>query len=402
MKKNYTVAIVGGGSAGLFTALKLTENFVDGPQVVILERNDRVGKKLLTSGNGQGNLTNKNLSCENYYGDKSFIRTFFNNAKEISIEQELKNLGIYLTYDENGRAYPVSKQANSVLDIFIAHLNNRGVNIKTNFFVKSVDKTNDGFTIKSDTDEITAKYVVCAFGGASGTGFGTDGKSYAILQNAGHTLTPIYPSLVQVKTSLEKIKSLKGIKEQVLVKAFDGDNELKREKGELLFTEYGVSGPSIFQISGHLAKAKNPKLEIEFLPCLTESELKEILSGKFEKIGFIDKREILNGLLSKRLGQVIMDRVKTFDVNKIIYEIKHFVLEVKGNTGFNNSQVTKGGINTDKINPITMESKLLRRVYCVGELLDVDGDCGGYNLTFAFLSGAIASKSIIEKIRGEE
>lgn len=411
MEKVYKTAIIGGGAAGLFAALLLTtgENAFSGEDVVILERNDRVGKKLLVTGNGQGNLTNKNISVDNYYGDKAFIKTFFGAINEFSLTDTLENFGVPISFDKTGRGYPVSRQANATVDAFRAILTKKNVKIITDAFVYDVKKEEAGFTViyrnaKAESGEsndfktkVYAENVICAFGGKSGENFGTDGSSYKILEKLGHKTTALYPSLVQLKTETEKIKSLKGLKEDVVINAYDGKTFIKSAKGEILFTEYGVSGPAAFQVSGHLAECRNPDITIEFLPEYTLSETVGLIKKRMESGAFSDENDVLNGLLKKRTGQVVASGVKVKTPENLAFAIKNFKLKVTGNTGFNNSQVTKGGISTDKINPITMESKTCRGVYTAGELLNVDGDCGGYNLTFAFSGAYSAVRAIKNK-----
>lgn len=400
MNKIYKVAIIGGGASGVFSALLLTsgENALKGEDIVILERNDRICKKLLVTGNGQGNLTNAVISSENYYGEKNFINAFWNAANGFNLNDNLLSLGIPIAFDKTGRGYPISKQANAVCDVFRAHLDKRGINVITNCFVNDISKKDDFYIVTDGKNSVCANYVICAFGGKSGEKFGTDGSSYRLLEKFGHKLTPLYPSLVQIKTPLDKIRSLKGIKEDVIVKAYGDGKLLKTAKGELLFTEYGISGPAVFQISGHLSGVSNPYVVIEFLPDYDEESVAKIVESKISSGGFSEEKDLLNGLVKKRLGQVIFSETGSPCAEKLAHALKNFRLSVVGNTGFNNSQVTKGGVDTEKINPITMESKLSRGTFAIGELLNVDGDCGGYNLTFAFVSAARAAQTIKEKI----
>ncbi len=399
MQKTYKIAIVGGGSAGLMTAIELLSgsSILNASDVIILERNDRVGKKLIATGNGQGNLTNTNFSAEFYHGEKGFIRAFIEQARAINLQKYLTKLGVFLTVRPDGKVYPLSKQASAVLDIFRAYLLNKGVEEKTSTKIDKIDYDGKVFTLYSETPNIKAERVVLAFGGKSAKQFGTDGTAYALAESFGHKTTELYPSLVQLKTDLTNIKGLKGLKENVKLSAFDGDRELKSATGELLFTEYGVSGNAVFQISTALTDVKNPQLCVEFLPEISKKDLLEMLIAR-EKNGYIHSEDYLVGILNKRVGQAILKRIEKKTPNTVANALKDFRIRVTGNLGFNYSQVTKGGIQTDKINPYTMESKLQKNLYVIGEALDVDGDCGGYNLTFAFVSGIISARAIKAKL----
>ena len=400
MNKIYKAAIIGGGAAGLMCAVELLsgEDRLMGDNAVILERNDRVGKKLIATGNGQGNLSNADVSAENYSGDRDFISAFIGQVKTVNPVLYLEKIGIITEKDESGRIYPVSRQANSVLDIIRAYLWGKGCTVKTGFKAVKITEKDGLFTIVAENGEkVFAENVVLAAGGKAAKQFGTDGAAYALAQNFGHKLTALYPSLVQLKTEKERIEGLKGIKHNVNASLFDGDALIKQAAGDLLFTDYGVSGNAVFKVSDKVADLYNPLLKIDFLPDFTKERLGEILKDRLSE-GYIPKTDILNGLVHKKLGENIV-KYAGGDTDKIIQAVKSFEIKIQGTLGFDYAQTTKGGINTADINPETYESSLKRGLYIVGEMLDVDGECGGYNLTFAFVSGISAAKSIKNKNR---
>lgn len=402
MKNTFKVIIVGGGASGLFCALELlhSKNCIFGEDILILEKNDRVGKKIVATGNGQGNLSNAFISEKNYHGDKAFIKQFLSNLEDINIKKYLQDLGIYLTTEKDGKQYPLSKQANAFLDVVRGYLAQKGVIINVGEQVDKINKSSDKFNVYTAKGKYSANKIVLAFGGKAGPQYGTDGSSYQLAQNFGHKLTTLYPSLVQLKTNLESIKGLRGLKERVKITAYDNDVKLKESIGEILFTEYGISGNAVFSISGYLTSAKNPSVKIEFLPDFTKEQVEEILA-KREYLNHIDREDKLIGLINKKIGQTIIKKCKTDSVDEVANAIKNFTLKITGNLGFNYAQVTKGGIATDKIDDKTMESKLEKGLYLVGEALDVDGDCGGYNLTFAFVSGILSARDIKKNLKGE-
>lgn len=398
MKKTYHTAIIGGGAAGLMTAVDLLRcpNSIDGADVIILEKNDRVGKKLIATGNGQGNLTNENFSVNNYYGDKAFIESFVADAKSINIKNYLEEIGIPLCTGKDGKVYPLSKQASAVLDVIRLNLLSQGVTEKTTFEVTSIDIKGENYLIRSKDETITAKNVVVAVGGAAAKQFGTDGSQYKILERLGHRKTALYPSLVQLKTDTELIRGLKGLKEVARVTAIVNGKEIKSVTGDLLFTEFGVSGSAIFELSAVVTDKTGVKLKIEFIPELTSDEIRQIIE-KRKGLKYFSDADLMTGLVNKRIGQAVLKTVGERSSSKIAFALKNFTLSVTGNLGFNYAQVTKGGIETKDVYPKTMESKLFPNLYIVGEVLDVDGDCGGYNLTFAFVSAILASRAIKNK-----
>jgi predicted Rossmann fold flavoprotein len=395
LKKIYHTAIVGGGAAGLISAVDLLrgKNAISGSEIIILERNDRVGKKLIATGNGQGNLTNSNIAEENYYGDKEFIKEFLSNYKEIDLNNYLEDVGIPLTKGKDGKIYPLSKQANSVLDTIRAYLNFNGVKEQTLTTVTAIKKDSGAIKLTTNNGEFFAKNVIYAVGGAAAKQFGTDGTSYSPLEKLGHKKTAIYPSLVQLKTETNLIKGLKGLKEVAKVTAIYKGKEIKSAVGDLLFTEFGVSGSAVFAVSAAVVGLENVTLNVEFLHDIKIEDLEEILI-KRQKLDYINREDLLNGVLNKRIGQAVIKSAADKSPKGLAHAAKNFKLKVVGNLGFNYAQVTKGGIVTDDINSKTMESKLMKNLYVVGEILNVDGDCGGYNLTFAFVTGLVAARSV--------
>lgn len=398
MQKTFNTVIIGGGASGLMSAIELVDgkNAINGSEVIILERNDRVGKKLVATGNGQGNLMNKKMGADHYYGDSAFINAFIENEKAVNLEKYLFNLGIPLTAEKTGKCYPLSKQASSVLDTMRAYLFDKGVSEVTGKKVTEIIKEKDGFTVVADKEKYSCQNVIFAVGGSAGKQFGTDGSAYKLVEKFGHKKTALYPSLVQLKTQTDKIKGLKGLKENACVTAFSGAKPLKSWTGDLLFTDFGVSGSTIFNISASIAGNPDAYLIIEFLPELSFSETEKILKTRAKK-SYVKKEDLLCGVLNKRIGQAVIKSANGTEIEDIAYAIKNFKLKVTGSLDFSYAQVTRGGIKTDKVDKTTYESTLCSNLYLVGEVLDVDGDCGGYNLAFAFVSGIVAARAIKRK-----
>ncbi len=399
MQKLYNTIIVGGGASGLLAAVELVsgDNAFKGEDILLLERNDRVGKKLIATGNGQGNLTNDNFSEKYYYGDSAFIKQFISSAKQVDLKKYFEDLGVFMSSSASGKAYPLSKQASAVLDSIRAYLMHKNCNVMTGKKVTKIEKVDDNFEVSVSNEKFFAKSVILCTGGSAGKQFGTDGSSYALVEKFGHKKTELYPSLVQLKTPTDKIKGLKGIKENARVTAFVGAKPLMSVEGDLLFTDFGVSGSTIFSLSASVADKKDAYLIIEFLPDLNFSQTENIIQKRLS-LEYVKSEDLLVGVINKKVGQTIIKNAKSLKATDIAYTLKNFKLNITGSLGFNYAQVTRGGIKTNQISPV-FESKLVEKLYLAGEVLDVDGDCGGYNLTFAFISGITSAKDIKQTLK---
>ena len=400
MSKIYKVAIIGGGFSGLVSAEKLS-SLLGGESVLVLERNDRVGKKILATGNGRGNLSNEDISCENYHSitpaDVSFAIEKYGNK---SIVDYFNGLGMDIS-GEDGKLYPSSFQANSILDMLRFRLDYLKTDVRVNHRVDSVVKCSNGYKITADGKIFFCEKVIFACGGKAGKQYGTDGSAYALLQGLGHSVTPLYPSLVQLKTDQSKIKGLKGLKARVKASLIVDGREIKSFLGDILFTDYGISGNAIFYLSAYIPQNKKCKVNVEFLPDKTQDEIAEFLKLKFKKAHYLGVEDALTGVINKLIGRAILKTCGDFKSDErgaeiIARAIKRFSLDVVGTLSFDYAQVTKGGIPFAEINSTTMESKKSKGVYVVGEMLDVDGDCGGYNLQWAYSSASVACDGVLK------
>lgn len=400
MHKTYKALIIGGGAAGLLCAAELLtgENALSGQDVLIIERGERLARKLLATGNGQCNLCNRHIAPENYYGDKNFIVSFIKSLEEISLERYFLRLGIPFYTDEDGRQYPLSRQAGAVSDGLRSYIAYKNCCIVTGQKVMSLSESGGIFAARTDKGEYFAQNAVIAVGGAAAKQFGTDGSSYNLAESFGHRVTPLKPSLVQLKTELAPIRGLKGIKERAEVTVYDGNKPLRRAAGDVLFTEYGVSGSAIFTVSPLVVGAREPCISVGFLPGKSVPEVRRLIELR-AAAPHVDKSELLSALVNKRLGQAILKRAAGKDPAA---ELKDFRLKVTGALGFDSAQVTRGGIETNGVDPVTMESRIKGGLFIAGEALDIDGDCGGYNLAFAFGGGIAAARAIKQKYDNKE
>ncbi|MBR3791272.1 MAG: NAD(P)/FAD-dependent oxidoreductase [Clostridia bacterium] len=392
------IAVIGGGASGILAAITAARN---GAKVTIYERCDRIGRKILATGNGRCNYTNVNAGVGNYHGkNPEFINDAINNFWTIETNSFFAELGMLTKVEENGKAFPYSLQASAVLDVLRYELERLCVNIVTEFEVENIIKEKNRFSIKSYSGmKAYADKVILSTGGKASPSLGSNGSGYQIAQSFGHKLSKLYPSLVQIKTETDLIKSLKGIKLDANV-LLEAKNKKSIYFGEVLFTDYGLSGPAIFNVSRLCADNIDASVTLDILPEIDNEELYEILKSR--RTEYRNLETFFVGMINKKVGMVIMkyakvlpfsrtsDTISDDEIKRLCDALKGFKLKVTGTMSWNNAQVTAGGILTDDINSLTMESRLCEGLYLTGEILDIDGDCGGYNLQWAWSSGYIA------------
>jgi len=397
------IIVVGGGAAGMIAAIVAKRN---GGDVILLERNDRVGKKLLATGNGRCNYTNLNIDINNYHGLNN--KFALNALTELNVDKTIEffeKLGITPADEDNGKVYPLSFQSSSMLDVLryeIAHL---GIELITEAFVSDIKKKKS-FTIRlKDGRTFQGDGVILATGGMAMPVSGSDGSGYTIAKNLGHTVTEIFPGLVQLKLEGNIFKQVNGVKFIGVAGIYNKNNLIVEDTGDILFTDYGISGPPILQISRKAIELMNKGIDIELrisiIHTRTKDELVEYLNKRFENMPTKTMEEGLVGLINKKLilpilkelnidKNINLDKIESKDVEKLAQILTSWPFKIIGNKGWGQAQVTAGGVNTNEVNSNTMESKIVDGLYIVGELLDIDGDCGGFNLQWAWSSGYVA------------
>ncbi len=392
-KKIYDLCIVGGGGAGLSAAIAARRR---GISVLILERADRVGKKILATGNGRCNITNSFITPKNYHGDRNFAMSVLGCVGRDDVISLLESCGIILTEEESGKMYPQSLQATSVLDLLREELKRLEVEIRTSFFVKDIKKENGIFRIFGDGN-VMAKSVLLCGGGYAAPMFGSDGNLNALAKKLGHRETPVFPALVQLKTE-NPLKALKGVKHFCTAHLYIDGKKADSQYGEVLFTEYGLSGPPIFSLSREASRAVmmgiKAEISLEILPEDFKT-LFEMLSKRQKDLPHLGKENFLNSIVNKRIGFEITKKCDS--IKEMASTLKNWKFRVAGTMGFKNAQVTAGGISCGEVCEKTMMSKKVKGLYFAGEMLDVDGDCGGYNLQFALSSGILAGMSAADE-----
>lgn len=402
------IAVIGGGASGLvaaITAMQKAKAQKQKCEITIFEAKDRVGKKILATGNGRCNMLNTEPSPF-YFSQNSFhvfaIKKF--NAK--SNLRFFEDLGLYTRTDEEGRVYPLSNQASTVLDILRLECERLGIKTKTGCEITHIKAEKGGFTLNN---EMHFGAVVLACGGkAAVKGF----NGYDLLSQLGHKVTEISPSLSKLNViDTKDVKQLQGIRCKVNLTLTVGGKYVAEEAGELLFSKYGLSGIAVMQLSAFITRIskKEGKATVfaDFVPSYDFEFVKKAIEKVIDHDNSMKNENLLSGFMPKKLGEVILkslninliDEVKTLtqkDIINIAKKMKKYPFEIASVRSFEDAQVTAGGADTKYFDPKTMESKLHKGFYAVGEVLDVDGLCGGYNLMWAWSSGRLCGESIIK------
>jgi len=390
---NYDVIIVGGGAAGLACATRLNKSGKN-LRVCLIDAGDRFGKKLAATGNGQGNVSNVEMTAEHYHGGNVAL------VEKIACANAYAGTELFnclFTADDKGRIYPAGKQASALVDDLLNSIKNPSLALMSmGRKVEKINKTAKGFEIPFSGGIVDkSEYLVLCTGGKAQKQFKTDGSSYSLATAFGHTLTPLFPSLVQLKTETAYIKTLKGIRADCVVSVIYGGKTLKEVRGDVIFTDYGLSGNAIFSVSSYVADKQGATLSLEFLPDFSAEEVeKSVVAHK--EAGY-ETGELLSGTLHNQIGRAVIRRAGSDNPSKIVQTLKNFTLSVLGTLGYDYAQVTKGGINMEEVTE-NLESKLVKNLFFAGEILDVDGDCGGYNLQWAFTSGMAVADEILKRV----
>jgi predicted Rossmann fold flavoprotein len=409
MSSRATVTVIGGGASGMMAAISAARA---GAEVTLLERMPRVGKKLLATGNGRCNLTNIHCPVSRYHGgDDVFIATVLG---QFTVDETLaffENLGIACRTEDEGKVYPHSDQASAVLDVLRYELEQRRVTLVVEADVAAIVPKGQDFVLQlHDGREFTASRVVLASGGRAGPQFGSNGSGYRLAQRLGHRVVEPLPGIVSLRLDAPFLPRLKGVKFIGMIEGRAGGEALRREAGEILFTEYGVSGPPVLQVSRTVlaaaaSAARRPaRVSLDLFPDVTRGQLEASLVARFATQGQKPVEMGLVGLLNKRLIPVVLIEAGIRDMSQpcalipataaraLAGLLKAWTFDVTGSQSWHDAQVSAGGVAVDEVDATTLESTRQPGLYLCGEVLDVDGDCGGFNLQWAWSSGWVAGR----------
>lgn len=404
--KNCQVAVIGGGAAGMMAAIFARRH---GAEVVILERNPRIGKKILVTGNGRCNYTNIHAGDAKYYHGQN-PKFVYSALSQFSVEQTInffERLGIAHKVEDMGKVFPMSDQASSVLDVMRYELERIGVEVICDAFVNNIEQLGGKFKISTEGGlTATADRVIIAMGGKAKPSTGSDGNGYDLARKLGHTIIDIFPGLVQLKLEGNFFHQIKGVKIVGSVELISGNKTLGKERGDILFADYGVSGPPVFQLSRKAAellhKGKEALLKVSLIDTMDVDELDQMLIRRFKESPQKTVEFSLVGLINKRLINVVLKQAGIRDLRipvanisaqerrRIASILTDWKFIVTGTKSWPSAQVTAGGVDTREINQQTMESKKIKGLFFAGEIIDIDGDCGGFNLQWAWSSGYVA------------
>lgn len=398
------IAVIGGGASGLVASIVAAKN---GAKVTIYEKLNKVGKKILATGNGRCNYTNMYMSINRFHSKNIElilpVLDFFDRDKTISFFEEL---GIYPFVDKSGKVYPNSLQSSSVLDVLRYEASRLGVEEIVDFEVVDIKKTKDGFIVKGVENSYDADKVIICTGGKASPQLGSTGQGYELAKHFGHTIVEPFPALVQLKLEGSYFKRISGVRFDGRVSCYSNNELIREDEDEILYTDYGISGPAILQVSRKVIESLNKpsdvNISIDMFPSINSSELYEILKSRFSKIYYKSIEDSLVGLINKKLIPVMLieagfvenskecGKLNKKEIYKIVKVLKEWKFKVIGYNSWQDAQTTAGGVDLSQVNNKTLESKKTKDLYLAGEILDVDGDCGGFNLQWAWSSGYVA------------
>lgn len=413
------IAIVGGGASGLMAAISAAKRLKKqglNQNVVLLEGQSRVGKKLLATGNGRCNLTNQHLSKDRYHGDTEAAFSILSQYPPKKVIALFQSMGLLCRTEEEGRVYPYCGQASAVLDILRLQLSCLKIQEICDFQVERITKEKEGFLLYGKKGSLYAQRVILACGGKAAPQLGANESGMRMAKTWGHTILPAFPTLVPVRTEKERVKALKGIRSEAVVRMYLDNSLLGEERGEVQFTDQGVSGICVFQLSRFVG-SHNPKgrlvLKLDLLPEYGVKQVGKILQAYAMRYPEQPVRELFTGLLNKRLGQEIVKQATDISGNTLVSELKErtftaiavkaksFDFPIIGTMPWQNAQVMAGGIPLKEVKIDSLESKRCPGLYFAGEILNVDGDCGGFNLHWAWSSGITAGLACAESLKEE-
>ncbi len=402
MRDVFDLIVAGAGASGMIAAVRAAER---GRKVLLTEKSDRPGRKILASGNGRCNLMNNgNLR---YYGSPEFACEVISHCTAESLSAYFQHLGLFTFEETEGRVYPYSCQSATVLNVLKAAMELNKVQMVTETKVLSVQKQDRMFTVRSTKGIYYSEKLIVSCGGAAQPKLGGSADGYLILQSMGHTITQTGPALVPLETGKKCISGLSGIRAGCKVCLYKGEQLIHSETGEVLFTDYGISGICIMQCARFI-KEDMMHLEIDFL-YRTGSDQEMILQEIYRRREMFCEMSpvfMLEGILAGRIAYAVLKQagislhgetagdLSDSELRSIMHTAKHYTVEIHGTRGIDFAQVTYGGADCSVFNPSARESRIVPGLYATGEVLNVDGDCGGFNLMFAFSSGLIAGNSI--------
>ena len=408
--------ILGGGASGMVAAIAAAEAAPPDTRILLLERNPRLGKKLLATGNGRCNLDNTGIRPACFFTADRQTMTEMLSAMGDPLDWFHRH-GLLTRADEAGRVYPYSNQAADVLDLLLRWLETSGVEVRTDALVTGLDRQADRWSVTLEGGEtLPADAVICAMGGSAGPQFGTDGSALPLLERLGCGSEPLYPCLVALRCRKSQVAGLSGIRAKADAALYDGSRLIHKESGEIQFTDYGLSGIAIMQLSGYLSPdsgIRKPEIRLDLFPHLRAEELTALLRGHSRALPTGSAGDFMIGLIHRKLGLAVWKAAGLGDGNRAVsslkpeewsalaHTFKSWSFTELENTGWKNAQTTGGGIALRQLEADTFMRKDAPGLYIVGESTDCAGSCGGFNLHWAFGSGILAGQAAARQLGGK-
>ena len=403
-KKQYDLLVIGAGASGMMAAITAAR---ENKKVCIIEKLDKAGKKLLATGNGKCNFTNEVMQADCFGGDRAFVEQVLGQFSVKDCLEFFHSIGIY-PKNKNGYYYPNSEQAASVVQALVYELERLGVKVSYETTVKEIDASAEEVCLWTNKGAFAGRSLVIATGLLAAPKLGSDGSMFDVIKSLGHRFVPILPALCGFYCKGMKFKTVSGVRAQGTVSAYIDGAKVAEDTGEIQFTDYGLSGIPVFQISRYLSRGlyekKKVEIKINLLPEFDRNQLMDEINYRRSMGGSMPITALLNGLVNQKLSDMILDKagvdkslyassVSVDEMRKIAELLREITVSVTNYRDFEFAQVCTGGIPTSDIHHTTLESKLVPNAYFTGEILDVDGICGGYNLHFAWATGYMAGKA---------
>ena len=397
--KTKPMIIIGAGAAGLCAAIVQARA---GQKVILLEQNSRIGKKILVSGNGKCNIDNKHINLNRFHSQNPlFTEEVLADYDFKVVEKFFTSIGLALIEGKEGKIFPMSLQASSVVELLEYEAKRAGVEIICDCTVKGIDKIKDTFTLETSQGIKICEQLLLANGSPAAPQLGGSDSGYAFATRLGHTLIPRHPSLVQLCSDETWVKSCAGVKVAGAAQLYANGAYITEKRGDLLFTNYGISGLAILdlsrEVSTRLASFDYCELSLDLLPEFSKEKLSNLLMNRIDNESIKPVTLWLQGVINKKLIHIILEQSKCKakkendlnrkEINKIVHSIKNLKLSISDTKGFKGAEVSTGGIDTREVNPQNMESKIVPNLFFAGEILDVDGDRGGFNFHWAWVTG---------------
>lgn len=390
--QNFDVIIIGGGASGIVASLEAKKNY---DKVAVIEKENKLGRKILATGNGKCNMTNIKTNIKDYHGSFSYcVKNLYREFSPKFITEYFKNLGLYTFSDDFGRVYPKCKQASAVLNILISKMIQNDISVFADNKVVNISVDNK-FTVTTNNNTFSCDKLIIATGGKSSKNLGSDGSLFPIIENLGHTITKLKPALCPINVKSDLLKTIKGVRCDGTVSVLNKGKVIGKSSGEIQFTENSISGICAFDLS----YLQCDKVRVSLMENYDKIKIIDILTERRKIFKNNSIEDFFLGMFNNKLSIAILKYCKMWSVNRkcadisnkeleqLAYAINHFDFQTTGNNDFTKSQVTHGGVLGSEINSETLESLFIPNLYFCGEVLDIDGICGGHNLQFAFASG---------------